>query len=286
MKKVLLDTDPGSDIDDLVCIAYLLVNPDCEFMGITTVTGEGENRARLASSLCKIAQKDIPIYPGAEEPLFIEQKQKTAPQAAALGNWTHDTDFPKAQALQFMRDTIRANPGEITLLAIGPFTNIALLFTLDPELPSLLEQLIIMGGQFYYPGGEWNAVVDPHATQIVYNRAPEKCISVGLDVTLKVTMDKEEVRAGFDVPLLRPVLDYAGIWFDSHDVITFHDPLTAVSIFNPDVCTYEKGTVTVNLDAGDNLGHTSFADSDNGPHTVAKTVDRDMFFDKYFSVFK
>jgi purine nucleosidase len=287
-KKVLLDTDPGSDIDDAVCIAYLLANPDCDFMGIVTTTGEGEKRARIASSLCKIVDADVPIYVGAEEPFLIEQRQKTAWQAAALDKWDHNTDFPRCQALQFMRDTIRANPGEITLLGIAPFTNIGMLFTLDPELPSMLEQLIVMGGRYYEPIGEWNAMLDPHATQMMYNSNVAPFISVGTDVTLQVTMHKDEVRERFEqIPLLRPVLDYAEVWFGHSERITFHDPLTAVSIFHPEVCTYEMGKVSVNIDmdAGDQLGVTLFEPDANGPHRVAKTVDVDFFFEKYFSVF-
>ena len=64
MQKIILDTDIGTDIDDAVCLAYLLANPQCELLGITTVTGEPEKRAMLASALCKVANRDIPIYPG------------------------------------------------------------------------------------------------------------------------------------------------------------------------------------------------------------------------------
>ena len=64
--KVLLDTDIGADIDDAVCLAYLLAQPQCELLGITTVSGEAEKRAMLASALCKVAGKEIPIIPGWE----------------------------------------------------------------------------------------------------------------------------------------------------------------------------------------------------------------------------
>ena len=75
--KVLLDTDIGSDIDDAVCLAYLLAQPDCELLGVTTVTGEGQRRAMLASALCREAGQDVPIYIGAEQPLLIEQRPAT-----------------------------------------------------------------------------------------------------------------------------------------------------------------------------------------------------------------
>src|SRR5690554_7457254 len=79
--KVLLDTDIGSDIDDAVCLAYLLAHPDCDLLGITTVTGEGTRRAMLASALCRVANRDVPIYIGAETPLLIDQRQPNAPRS-------------------------------------------------------------------------------------------------------------------------------------------------------------------------------------------------------------
>src|SRR5512133_929158 len=108
MEKVLLDTDIGSDIDDAVCLAYLLANPNCDLVGITTVTGEAEKRAQMASAMCLAAgREDIPIYPGASQPLLVEQRQTEAQQAAALGRWSHRTDFPRGEAVDFMRKTIR-----------------------------------------------------------------------------------------------------------------------------------------------------------------------------------
>src|SRR5918996_3041230 len=132
MTKVLLDTDIGTDVDDAVCLAYLLAHPDCELLGITTVTGEAEKRASLASVLCKAAERDIPIYPGADHPMQGEQRQKIAQQADVLPRWTHQTDFPKGQAVEFLVQTIQANPGEVTLLTVGPLTNAGLLFSNYP----------------------------------------------------------------------------------------------------------------------------------------------------------
>ena len=75
--KIILDTDIGTDIDDALALAYLLMKPECELMGITTVTGEAKTRAKLASVICKAANRgDIPIYPGNEECILIEQKEK------------------------------------------------------------------------------------------------------------------------------------------------------------------------------------------------------------------
>jgi inosine-uridine nucleoside N-ribohydrolase len=287
--KIIFDTDIGSDIDDAVCLAYLLAQPQCELLGITTVSGEGNARAMMASALCKVAGKQVPIYPGCEQPLLIEQRQPHAPQAAALVRWDHDKVFPQNEAIEFLRQTIRRHPGEITLLAVGPLTNIGLLFAIDPEIPRLLKSLVMMCGVFtnqLAKAGplEWNAIVDPHATAIVYRTPVAVHRSIGLDVTCQVTMPAAQVRERFNTPLLRPVLDFAEVWFKQRDRITFHDPLAAVTIFD-DVCTFQRGQVTVELASDHFQGATIWKPATPAsPHEVALQVDPQRFFDHYFSI--
>lgn len=84
MKKVLLDFDIGTEIDDAIALAYLLANPECELVGITTSCGESIKRAEMASVLCRAAGKKVPIHAGCERPLLIPQMETTAPQAAIL----------------------------------------------------------------------------------------------------------------------------------------------------------------------------------------------------------
>ncbi|MCK5740442.1 nucleoside hydrolase [bacterium] len=292
MEKILLDTDIGSDIDDAVCLAYLLAHPDCDLMGITTVTGEPIKRAMMASVLCRLAGKDIPIFPGGADPLLVKQRQPLAQQAAEIKKWDHQKDFPTGQAVSFLRDTIRKNPGEITLLTIGPLTNIALLFALDPEIPTMLKQLVMMCGSFTpkarskWPT-EWNALLDPHATAMVYQHQCPIHRSVGLDVTFQVQMPVQEVHQRFQARLLQPVLDFAKVWFQEQQQITFHDPLAAVSIFDDSTLTYQKGNVAVELRAPDKLGATVLSTTDAVmPHEIATAVNSNRFFEKYFSVFE
>ena len=150
---VLLDTDIGSDIDDALCLSYLLKHPQCELLGITTVSGEPEKRAMLADAVCRAAGRTgIPIHSGKGDPLVVKQRQPIAQQAEVLGKWKHQEHFPSNTAIDFLRGTIRSRPGEITLLTIGPLTNIALLFQIDPEIPSLLKSLVMMAGVFTGPG--------------------------------------------------------------------------------------------------------------------------------------
>lgn len=290
--KVLLDTDIGSDIDDAVCLAYLLAQPACELLGITTVTGEAEKRASMASALCKVAGKQVPIFPGAETPLLVPQRQTHAPQAAALHKWTHDAEFPRGQAVEFLRRTIREHPGEIILLTIGPLTNVALLFRVDPEIPPLLRGLVMMCGVFtdYQPGVghlEWNAMTDPHATAIVYRTPVRVHRSIGLDVTYRVRMDVREVRERFRADLLRPVLDFAEVWFHEREAITFHDPLAAATIFDNRICAFKRGAVEVELANEQSRGMTRWTpDGRDGQHEVAFDVSSEWFFEHYFSVFE
>jgi len=288
--KVLLDTDIGSDIDDAVCLTYLLAQPQCELLGITTVSGEADKRAMLASALCKVAGRDVPIYPGCEQPLLVPSRQPRAPQAVALDRWEHDEDFSRGQAVEFMRQTIRDNPGEVILLTIGPLTNAALLFKADPDIPSLLKGLVMMVGAFkgrlvQGDRAEWNAFCDPHAAAVVYRTPVKLHRSIGLDVTRQVVMDAGQVRERFQTRLLRPVLDFAEVWFRERDIITFHDPLAAATVFDDRICGFERGTVEVEL-ASDRLkGMTLWEPGgDEAGHEVALQVDGERFFDHYFSV--
>jgi len=290
--KILLDTDIGTDIDDAVCLAYLLANPDCELMGITTVTGESEKRAMLASALCRVAGKDIPIFPGVETPLLVSQKQAVASQADRLKNWEHQKRFPKGEAIEFLRQTIRENPGEIILLTIGPLTNIGLLFAVDPEIPSLLKGLVMMCGYFFHrlkgrSRLEWNAIGDPHASAIVFRANVSTQKSIGLDVTCQVTMSSKEVKQKFHNELLKPVLDFAEVWFEHYyDSITFHDPLAATTIFDEQICKFQSGEVSIELEKKDLIGFTLWKKSNlKSPHQVAFEVNKERFFDHYFSFF-
>ncbi|NPV68415.1 MAG: nucleoside hydrolase [Anaerolineae bacterium] len=288
--KIILDTDIGSDIDDAVCLAYLLAQPECELLGITTVSGESTKRAMLASVLCQAAGRDIPIFPGVEQPLLVEQRQPVAQQAKALTKWQHTVDYETGEALNFLRRTIRQHPGEIVLLTIGPLTNIGLLFASDPEIPTLLKGMVMMGGRFVnpipdLPLTEWNIMLDPHAAAIVF-KSPVPIRAVGLDVTLQVAMDPVAVRRQFNTPLLRPVLDFAEIWFEERDRIIFHDPLAGLTIFEPDLCRFESGRIDVELVSERLLGLTYWQPGGEGRHQIATTVDSARFFERFFSVFQ
>jgi purine nucleosidase len=289
--KLLLDTDIGSDIDDAVALAWLLANPACDLLGITTVTGEARERAMIASAVCRAAGRTVPIFPGTEAPLLGAQRQPRAPHAAALPRWPHEESFPEGRAIAFLADTIAKHPGEVVLLAIGPLTNVALLFAEHPAAARQLKALVLMCGIFgnEAPGfgpREWNAMLDPTATAIVYTAPVGVHRSIGLDVTSRVTLPLTEVKARFRSPRLAPVVDMAEIWFRHSDRMIFHDPLAAVSIFEPSVCTFQRGRVDVELASPRLAGATLWTRDDAGHHEAAFGVDASRFFQAWFSLFE
>lgn len=309
-EKIILDTDIGTEVDDAITLAYLLANPRAEIMGITTVTGEAKERAKLASVLCKIAGKDIPIYPGCEKPIFVPQIELYAPQKKVLSNWEHKKSFPENRAIAFMQETIRNNPGEITLVCIAPLTNIGILFAMDPEIPSLLKRIVLMCGSPTYTRydntGETmsameksdvivlgskgvienNALIDPHATKIVYLADTKESITCGLNVTSRLMMTPTEAEKLFLHPLLEPVLDIAKEWFKDEKRVTFHDPLAAVSLFHEDVCEFEQGNLFIETESRILRGFTYWRPDKNGKHKVAMQVNKDKFFQYLFEVFQ
>jgi inosine-uridine nucleoside N-ribohydrolase len=198
-------------------------------------------------------------------------------------------DFPINQAVDFLANTIRAYPNEVTLLSIGPLTNIGLLFSTYPDVAELLAGFVMMGGNFDETGPEagrieWNITGDSLASEITYKAPVRLHRSLGLNVTQHVMMSAEDVREKFTAPLLRPVLDMAEIWFAGfYPFITFHDPLAAATIFEPDLCTYQQGTVI--LETTDQQTRTIWQPSGpSSPHQVAMTVDVDRYFEHFFSV--
>jgi len=292
--KILFDTDIGSDIDDAVALAYLLAQPRAEILGITTVSGHPIERAKLASAICKTAGRDIQIIPGSEHRIDGPTRQPNVPQGSVLPNWPHKTEFPDDDAVDFMAEVIRSQPYEVILLAVGPMTNVAKLFTRHPDVPGLLKSLRLMLGRFldpYHntPSAEWNSHCDPTAASYVYSTAITGDIahhtSLGLDVTKQVTMNSDEVSEYFKHPLLQPVYEMSKVWFDERSILNFHDPLAAVTLFDETVCTYQNGISVVTRSDDRDDGLTEWTADPKGPHEIGITVDSDRFFESYFDVF-
>ena len=289
---VLFDTDIGSDIDDAVALAYLLKQPQCELLGITTVSGDTAKRAALAEIVCRAGgREDIPIHAGLTGPLLHGPGQPNVPQYEAVAELPHRKDYSNT-AIDFMRRTIRERPGKITLLAVGPMTNIAALCVVDPEAVSLLKNIVLMCGVFTGRAGqgpaarEWNALVDPVATALVYKHGAGKLLSVGLDVTTLCKMPAEECRTRFTRAggALGVVGQMAEVWFKNAPHIVFHDPLATTLIFEPDLCVYAQGTIDSVIQPGPLDGLTRWTVGGDRIHTIASVVSVDRFFAHYFAV--
>lgn len=286
MRKIILDTDIGNDIDDALCISYLLRQEGFSFEGVTTVGGESDRRAMMADAICKHIGRKVPIYVGADRPITKNGKQVDATQAENVDNWPHTKTFPKEHAVEFLRRKIEENPGEIELLAIGPLTNIGLLFAMYPHTAKMLKKLVIMGGKFFeeFPEwSEWNIRCDVAAARAVFDSDAE-IYAVGLDVTLKVTLGKDEAKEKFEaLNDLAPVSDFIKIWFRSCETVTFHDPLAATVLFDDKMCSFKRGSVDVDLSTD---GITRFTESADGKHFVADSVDVNRFYIEYFKNLK
>lgn len=178
----------------------------------------------------------------------------------------------------------------ITLLAVGPLTNVALLFASDPEIPSLLRQVVLMCGIFTSggPGArEWNALCDPVATAITFAARPPVFTSIGLDVTMQCQMAAAECRRRFRAAggPLALVAEMAEVWFRGRPEITFHDPLAGAVLFEPELCRYQEGLVSVEIASPTLAGLTAWnPNAAEKPHRVAVAVDPEQFFAHYFEV--
>ena len=256
----------------------------CELLGITTVTGEPVTRAKLASALCIAAgREDIPVIPGVEKPIFGRVRQTPYTQKNVLERLDHQSDFPNISAVEFMRRTIRENPGEVTLLAVGPLTNVALLFALDREIPSMLKSLVMMCGDFKNPTAEWNAKLDRFATATVYSSDLASAVSYGFDVTSTFSIGHDEMVERFNGGIADTAREFATEYLSKPTRrLFFHDPLAAVGLFHPEVCTYKRGDVAVRVDMDEDSGYTDFTENENGVHLVADTVDIEKFYEIYF----
>jgi inosine-uridine nucleoside N-ribohydrolase len=265
MQKVIFDTDPG--VDDAMALLFLHRHPDIDLLGVTTVFGNAsiELTTRNAQFLHKEWGIDAPIAKGAGKPLDPSRVEQHSPTIVhgedGLGNIgvPLEIDWPldPREASQFIIDTIRANPGEITIVAVGRMTNLALALQADPEIAGLTKQVVIMGGAFdvngnVTPAAEANIHGDPDAADIVFT-APWNVIAFGLDVTMKTMMssdDVAELAKGGDKALTL-LSDLSQFYIDFYrqgaglDGMAIHDSCACVYLVAPDLFKLRSGPVRV-----------------------------------------
>lgn len=262
--KVIFDTDPG--VDDAMALLFLHRHPDIDLVGVTTVFGNAsiETTTRNALFLKREWKFDAPIAKGADETIDPARPHRGWPTFVhgddGLGNIgvpdVIDLPLDPRPAYQFIIDTVRANPHEVTLVAVGRMTNLALALRHAPDIAHLVREVVIMGGAFDVPGNitpaaEANIHGDPEAADIVFT-APWKVVAAGLDVTAKTTMsrgflDGMAAKGGPDVELLQRVSDFY-IKFYAHaveDGMLVHDSCACVYVVAPEHFETRSGPVRV-----------------------------------------
>lgn len=266
--KVIYDTDPG--VDDAIALYFALAHPAIELIGITTTFGNvGVEQAAInALYLTAIAGRDIVVTRGVATPL---KKTPVAPPAFihgadGLGNLpsrrSTDRRLDPRTSAQFIVDSARRQPGEITLVAVGPLGNLATALQLEPALPGLLKQVIVMGGTVLEPGNvspvaEANIWNDPHAADKVF-AAPWKLTMVGLDVTHRVVTElsfferlaRRQDHIATDT-LLHAVSFYTTFYSGLYKHVASapgcfaHDLLAFIYLVSPEFFTLDSGCIRV-----------------------------------------
>ena len=197
-QKIIIDTDPG--IDDAMAILAALHAPELKVLGLTTVFGntEVELCSLNALRLVELEGNDhIPVAQGCGQPIVHDIISFSAGVHGKDGFGNTNLPLPHGKldprhAAQFIIDTVMANPHEVILAPLGPLTNIAMAYRLEPRIAPLVKEVVLMGGCAFALGNisavaEANIYHDPHAAEVVF-AAPWKVTMVGLDVTTKIVM--------------------------------------------------------------------------------------------------
>lgn len=266
MEKIIIDTDIG--IDDAFAIRYGMLTQ--KLLGITTVSGNvtADMATRNAKLFCKHYGLDIPVCKGASRGLTIEPTPPITEVHGADGmGGCYDNPFDaktEMNAVEFLLKTVKEHPGEITVVAIGPLTNIALCLNLRPEFASEVKELVIMGGAFGTKGhtgnmsnfAEFNIWKDPDAADQVF-RAPLKMTVLPLDVTYEVLLTGEEVAStgdSFLKDISRCYLEFT-LKDEGYYGMAVHDALTVEYLLHPDCFDVIEKPVRVSC-AGFTYGQT------------------------------
>ncbi|MGH2514332.1 MAG: nucleoside hydrolase, partial [Ktedonobacterales bacterium] len=238
MPAVLIDTDIGDDIDDALALALALRSPELELLGVSTVFGDVALRARLARKvLVTFGRPDILVAEGIGVPLARRNRPSGCIQGAAVA---HDEPLPPpypGDAATLIAETALARPGQVTLICLGPLTNIATALDREPRLASALAGVVMMGSATF-PWAEWNTRNDPEAARIVL-RSGMPIYAVGLNVTLICTLSRDHIAAlaAAGTPATDLLLRLIRLWQRGNPRrrLMLHDPLTVAAVARPEL---------------------------------------------------
>lgn len=310
MYRVILDTDlamgvPGSEIDDGFALALAHSESQITLEMITTVNGNADvdSATYLAAELAgQLGIEGVPIFRGASAPLTDPSRRRRASDEvqSAFGHHVPDPGYAAVEMIRLVRE----NPGEITVVAIGPLTNLAAAISLDPDFASLVKEFVIMGGIFMGQAnergkpGEFNIWMDPEAAQAVL-RSGARQRWVGLDVTLRVRLTREHARrlGESGSAFGEFASEYTLGWINGQhernpgdllqaDSCAMHDPLAVAVLARPDLVTWKDAYVSVVTESEVARGFTvadllTSADAPPPNCVIATAVDVDEFM-SYF----
>jgi inosine-uridine nucleoside N-ribohydrolase len=277
--RVIIDTDPG--VDDALALLLAMRSPELKIEAITPVAGNVPLGLTLPNALRMVeiaGRTDIPVAAGAKTPLV----RRLVTAAYAHGeNGLGGAVFPEPKikpvaqpAAELIRDIIRKYPGEVTLIPVGPLTNIATALDLDAELAGMVRGITLMGGSLsggnITPAAEFNIYVDPEAAHIVF-QSGIPITMVGLDVTRKTSLTEEHVRTleTAQNPVSQAAAKIGRNALEHNRQMGFlvgpnmHDSLAVASFLDPSLVTlkdyYVDVETTGELTAGETLGYSPTA---------------------------
>ena len=309
-RRVILDTDlamgaPGSDIDDGFALALALADPDLSVELVTTVNGntDVDSATRLTRELLRrVGREDVPIVRGAARPLVRATSSPLSARQLGSPSVPGRSDC----AAVALVERVMAEPGELTLVAIGPLTNVAIALAIEPHLAQAVREIVVMGGVYLghtgFAGmpGEFNFWTDPDAAAMVLASGASLRL-VGLDVTRRVRLNRN------DVPRLRATDKHFGgfaadctqEWIDhlerttpgddwDRDSCALHDPLAVAVVARPELVTWRPAFVTVERgsDVTRGVAVTDLLGSNAPPAanaSVAVSVDAEAFRDHFLA---
>jgi inosine-uridine nucleoside N-ribohydrolase len=279
---IILDTDIGDAIDDALALAFALQSPELDVRAVTTVIDDVESKTRLAWKMLGIYnRRDIALAMGAPEPLLDRAMSVPSKEFDVLTRNDNVPDAARRRAADLIIDTVLQSRGRITIVAIGPLTNIALALKTDPHIKNNIERIVIMGGAYLSGEIEYNVKRDRAAAEIVFHSGVP-ITAVGLDVTSQLKLREK------DLDSMRLATDPAGMFLvrlvelaeeQTHEANpTLYDPLAIAAIFRPDLLEMQAGTVVVPLSGP---GQTVFNPVAGSKTQVAVKVNATAFLDLF-----
>jgi purine nucleosidase len=296
--KMILDCDPG--IDDALAIAFAHGHPGIDLLGITTVAGNVGLAKTTANALavCEfIGAAGTPVTAGCAGPLLrpaLDARQVHGEDGLGGAVLPPPAASPAAgHAIDYIIDTVRAAPGEITLVATGPLTNIALAVRREPRLPGWVRDFVIMGGSSgrgnTTPAAEYNIWADPEAAAVVFG-AGWTVIMLGLDVTLRTgaspaVLQRMRELGPLGTVLLLPALEQYMSAGESGPPV--HDVCAVAWVAQPEVFGLVPALVQVETTGRLTSGMTviDFQVAGDGNAGVAMDIDVDGFWELTLGAF-